>query len=464
MPVPVLDMVPSILPGVERALVDWLPKQRWFGGRGRPIQCVELTVVAEFALRRDRQGPCGLLAVADVHFVGPTGSERYQVPLGLCRTPPPSVEPLTVTTVDGVAVSDATALPELNAELLGLIARNKVIGSVRFASEPTGELAFAHRGGLRSRRSAAEQSNTSVLFGDRFIMKLFRRLPSGVNPDLEVHRGLSRSGSRHIAPLLGAIEGDLNGLPVTYAMLQSFASDSTDGWDLATDEVRAVVAGGAPLFAAEARLLGGAVAGVHRDLAGEFGVVRLSATDMRRLRDGMLAKLDAAVAVVPALRTYAEFLRPAFTAVGDLPAGQSAQRIHGDLHLGQVLRTPARWLLVDFEGEPALPLADRVAFQLPLRDVAGMLRSFDYAAAHGVRSAERPTSNAADLAAAWSVLMRDEFCLGYAAVAGTDPRDAGLLLRAYELEKLVYEAAYETRNRPTWARIPLRALRLLTTN
>ncbi|HEX5120973.1 MAG TPA: aminoglycoside phosphotransferase [Pseudonocardiaceae bacterium] len=461
MTVPVLDMVPSVLPGVERALVDWLPRQRWFGGKGRPIRRVDLTVTAEFAGRRDRHGPCGLLAVADVHFADAAAAERYHVPLGLCRTPP-GAESLIVTKVDGIAVSDATALPELTTELLGLIAHNAVCGSVRFASEPRGELAFAHRSGLRSRRSTAEQSNTSILFGDRFIMKLFRRLPQGVNPDLEVHRALSRCGSRYVAPLLGAIEGELDGSPVTYAMLQSFASDSTDGWELATAEVRDVVDGGGfTLFAPEAKLLGGAVAAVHQDLAGEFGVARLSAAAMTRLRDGLLAKLDAALAAVPALGSYAEFLVPAFTAVGDLPAGLPAQRIHGDLHLGQVLRTPARWLLVDFEGEPALPLADRVVVQPPQRDIAGMLRSFDYAAGFGVHSAVRPSANAVDLAAEWSDLMRNEFCLGYAQVAGVDPRNTGVLLRAYELEKLVYEAAYETRNRPAWARIPLRALRLL---
>src|SRR5262245_53646152 len=107
MTVPVVDMVPSVLPGVERALVDWLPGQRWFGGKGRPIRRVDLTVTAEFAARRDRRGPCGLLAVADVHFADSTAVERYHVPLGLCRTPPDAAS-LVVATVDGVTVSDAT--------------------------------------------------------------------------------------------------------------------------------------------------------------------------------------------------------------------------------------------------------------------------------------------------------------------------------------------------------------------
>ncbi|HKN97082.1 MAG TPA: aminoglycoside phosphotransferase [Pseudonocardiaceae bacterium] len=459
--IPVADMVPAILPGVERALVDWLPRQRWFGDKGRPIRSVDLTVAAEFATRRDRRGPCGLLAVADVHFADSPAANRYQVPLGLCHTPP-DAESMVVTRVDGVVVSDATALPELTTELLGLIAHDAVCGSVRFASEPQGELAFAHRSGLRSRRSTAEQSNTSVIFGDRFIMKLFRRLHAGVNPDLDLHRALHRSGSQHVAPLLGAIEGDLDGSPVTYAMLQSFAADSTDGWDLAVADVGGVIDGDdTARFGTEARLLGNAVASVHQDLAGEFGVSPMSATDLGRLCDLLLAKMDAALGTVPALRSYADFLRRAFTAVGDQLPGVPVQRIHGDLHLGQVLRTPARWLLVDFEGEPALPLADRVAPRSPLRDVAGMLRSFDYAAGYGIRRAERPDPGAVDRAAEWATAMRNEFCRGYAAIAGADPRENAVLLRAYELEKLVYETGYETRNRPAWARIPLRTLRLL---
>lgn len=461
MTVPVMDTVPAVLRGTERALVDWLPKQRWFGGKGRSIRRVDITVTAEFAQRCERTGPCGVLTVVEVHYDDANGSERYHLPLGLCRTPPGD-ETMVVTRVDGVTVSDATALPELASALLDLIGRSTVLGSVRFAAEPRGELAFAHRNGLRSRRIIGEQSNTSLVFGDRFILKLFRRLPDGVNPDLELHRALRRSDSRHVAPLLGAIEGDLDGRPVTYGMLQSFASDSADGWRLATTGVRAVVDGEARGgFEREARSLGQAVAAVHHDLARQFEPVPTSVVELYRLRDRLLCRLDRALQIVPALRPYTDFLRHSFTAVAQLPAGVPAQRIHGDLHLGQVLRTPSRWLLIDFEGEPATPVADRVARQSPLRDVAGMLRSFDYAAAHALRVATRPRTDAADRAAAWARAMRAEFCRGYGEVAGADPRQSPTLLLAHELDKLVYETVYETRNRPTWARIPLRSLRLL---
>lgn len=461
MTVAVVELIPAVLGDVERALVDWLPAQRWFAGKGRPIRRVDLTLTAEFAGRDDPRDPCGVLTVAEVHYGDAPDSERYHLPLGLCRTPPDD-ESMVVTRVDGVAVSDATAVPELASALLDLIARTAIRGSVRFAAEPRGELAFAHRNGLRSRRLAGEQSNTSLVFGDRFILKLFRRLPDGANPDLEVHRALRRSDSRHVVPLLGAIEGDLDGRPVTYGMLQSFACDSTDGWQLATAEARVVVDGGTGGgFDREARLLGNAVAAVHHDLAQQFHRCPTSVLELYRLRDRLSCRLDRALGIVPALRPYACFVRRAFAAVADQPAGALVQRVHGDLHLGQVLRTPSRWLLIDFEGEPAAPVSDRVALQSPLRDVAGMIRSFDYAAAHGLREAAHPGPDAADRAAAWAGTMREQFCRGYGEVAGVDPRENMRLLRAFELDKLVYEAVYETRNRPGWVRVPLRSLRLL---
>jgi maltokinase len=166
----------------------------------------------------------------------------------------------------------------------------------------------------------------------------------------------------------------------------------------------------------------------------------------------MAARFEAAVTQVPGLAEWADEVRRVYEAA-DRVTG--LQRVHGDLHLGQVLRTQDTWLLIDFEGEPGSPVDERRAPDSPLRDVAGMLRSFDYAS-HQLL-VDDPDDDALEArAAAWTRHNTDAFCAGYAAVAGSDPRDQSELLRAYEVDKLVYEASYESRYRPAWAWIPMR--------
>jgi len=174
----------------------------------------------------------------------------------------------------------------------------------------------------------------------------------------------------------------------------------------------------------------------------------------------MHERLDAAVAVVPELAPYADELRAAYDAVAALPAGVPVQRIHGDFHLGQALRVEDGWKIIDFEGDPARPLSERTALMSQLRDVAGMLRSFDYAAQHLL--AEQPSSQGlAYRANEWAERNRDAFCDGYARACGRDPREDTVLLRAMELDKAVYEVVYEARNRPSWLPIPLGSIERL---
>jgi maltokinase len=206
---------------------------------------------------------------------------------------------------------------------------------------------------------------------------------------------------------------------------------------------------------------------MHGELAAALGSGTVSAQEVSR---GMLARLDRALPVVAELAELATSLRAAFEAVGELADPVITQRIHGDLHLGQALRTPRGWLLLDFEGEPARPLSERRRPDTALKDVAGMLRSFDYAAyhqlaewgewSHGGEDGE-PTGQLVWRAEEWASRNREAFCDGYAERAERDPRDSRTLLHALELDKAVYETMYEKRNRPTWLPVPLRSLRRL---
>lgn len=189
-------------------------------------------------------------------------------------------------------------------------------------------------------------------------------------------------------------------------------------------------------------------------LACALPTVTMGHAQLSPLVDGMIERLDAAVQAVPALHPYAPGLRSAYEALADLAAeGQTwtAQRIHGDLHLGQCLRSPSgEWSLIDFEGEPSKPLAERRLPQPAVRDVAGMLRSFDYAA-HSLHP-RLPD---------WAAVCRAAYCTGYAETGGRDPRTDPVLLRAYETDKAVYEVVYEARHRPDWLPVPMSAIHRL---
>jgi maltokinase len=208
------------------------------------------------------------------------------------------------------------------------------------------------------------------------------------------------------------------------------------------------------------------VGAVHRELDAALGTRPLDAEVATEVQAWMLERLDRAAAAVEGVAEQRDAIAAVFRGVSD--AGPTTiQRIHGDLHLGQELRTPTGWLVIDFEGEPSKPLADRVRPDSPLRDVAAMLRSFDYAAFHQLSEREQATDDPdpqlGHRAQEWADRNRSAFCDGYAEVAGTDPRDTPELLRAYELDKAVYEVLYETRNRPGWVSIPLRSMRRLLT-
>ncbi|MFJ8030236.1 maltokinase [Streptomyces sp. NPDC096032] len=449
----------TLLASLDPLLRTWLPRQRWFAGKGRPVTGFTPVAVTELLRPDGRLGLYHLLL--RVHQPPALGApahpgDSYQLLIGVREALPPRLAPALIGHVEegplaGRTVYEALYDPRPAEVLMEALRTRARIGGLRFERDPHQEI----REGLVARLMTAEQSNSSVVYGDTFILKLLRRVVPGVNPDLELPLALAREGCPRVpAPtawLHAEADGEPDG-PYVLAVLQPYVSGATDGWELALREL----AKGED-FLAEARSLGRATAEVHTALARALPTVTLGHAQLQPLADGMTERLEAAVQAVPALRPFERGLRSAYTALADLAAeGRTwtAQRVHGDLHLGQCLRSPSgEWSLIDFEGEPARPLAERRMAQPPVRDIAGMLRSFDYAA-----------HSATPAAPDWAHACRAAYCSGYAEVAGRDPRTDPVLLRAYETDKAVYEVVYEARHRPDWLPVPLSAVRRLATS
>jgi maltokinase len=447
----------------QSALADllpaWLPAQRWFAGSGSTVGQIDITSQVTLA---DGEPELIHLMVDVV-----VGQERvsYQVPVGIRSALPAVLEPASIGALpDGRIAYDAAADPELTGILLRGIAAGGRAGPLRFGTEP-GASIDVH---APARALPPLASNTSVVFGDQAILKLLRRPFAGAHPDLEVPAALARHGSKLVAAPLGWIEltGCGQSDPVlahptqagepgssVLAILSVFFANSADGWSLATASLRRPD----PDFSGQARLLGETTARMHAELAAAFGASVLPAFALADLVDAMKTELAQAVRVVPELRAHAAAVSACYDSLTAQGTQVPVQRIHGDYHLAQVLGTDAGWIVLDFEGEPSVPLARRRAFAPPLRDVAGMLRSFDYAGRHEALS-QPDDRELADAASAWVRACQDAFSAGYAEVAGVIPRGNGPLLRALILQKAVYEAVYEARHRPGWLPIPLAAI------
>lgn len=426
---------------------EWLPQQRWFAGRDRTVQSANPVQVTPLEADLDH------VIVAVSYQDGEV--EHYQVFVGWDHQPADEFEVVATIGADGDRTGYDALFSEHGARrVLAMIQSGARVGGLRFVPEPGAQLPVDASPWVME----AEQTNTSVVFERAAILKVFRRIVAGVNPDIELSRVLGRARCPHVAPLLGAIEGvDDIGQPISLAMVNDYVENSADGWAMAVASARDLYAEGdlradevGGDFAAESYRLGEAVAVVHRMLADELGVTTAPPPVAE-----MTARLDVAVRAVPELADQAEAARRVLCDAGAEPV--PLQRVHGDLHLGQVLRTPDHWLLIDFEGEPGRPMAERRRPDSALRDVAGMLRSYEYAALQ-LLSGEASEEQLAYRAQEWIRRNQTAFCDGYAATSGSDPREHGPLLRAYALDKALYEAWYEARHRPSWGWIPLQSI------
>ena len=442
--------VPALLP----ALAAWLPRQRWYQGQTEPSS---LRIVDQ-EIRGDRF-PVLIRLLLDADgavyqvVVGVRGRDEH--PEFLRGHDAAVIADVSTHQGDGSAY-DAVYDPDLALVILDAVA--------------------PHEKAQRARVMGAEQSNTSLVYDERIILKLFRRVQAGHNPEVEITQALAAEGFSNVAePLATQRVGDYD-----IAIVQPFLTGAVEGWALALTSLRDLFgmhdtssipiinldapppqpdpaqAGGD--FSGEAARLGAVTGEMHVALADAFGRHH---ADSRAWAASIGKQLEGLGGDDIDRRGAQAILEQ----LADLDPGY-AIRVHGDYHLGQVMRTDAGWYVLDFEGEPARALEERRRPSSPLKDVAGMLRSFHYASA--VARTERDDEALEDLALAWEDRNRQAFLRGYMRAAGPggilppDPECVDAVLAAFELEKAVYELGYERAYRPDWEGIPLSALRRLT--
>ena len=454
-----------------------LPEQRWFGGKGREIASLSLL---DAGIVED--GPPALvLAIVTVGYAD-GGEDLYHLPL----------------LVEGDGTSrDAFEEPDRLMVLGELMAHGSSIkgdhGVFQFGGP---SLDPSHPPGAGSARSmGAEQSNTSLVLDESVIVKTFRRVAVGSNPELELTRLLTTEGFMNIPAHVGEVtyeaEGDEGPVRIDLGVAQNFVTGAVEGWELALDKLRqlyeavdeADVNEDIPFLIEEraqelltaAEELGEATAGLHVALGREQADPELApeAVDELDLSDwasGATASLSAlAQRDLVELRPLVAGIEERIARVENIEEPGHKTRVHGDYHLGQVIRATRGWLILDFEGEPARSIDQRRAKHSPLKDVAGMLRSFGYAAAASLT--ERAGSDEDELrrlepwALAWENLARDRFLHGYLTRSHEGnflPGDRASLLALldfFEIDKALYELGYELNHRPDWIAIPLRGIR-----
>jgi maltokinase len=439
----------------EEKLADWLLDRRWFGSKARAVASIHVLDVVAI-----HDGPPALSsALVEARYPGGT-HDVYQLLLGVGRDG--LDDDALIDEVRGAAVYDAFADPRA-CRLLGDLLRE--------GAEVHGEHARVEfhwldgvdppRPGAEVRAIGAEQSNTSIVYDDALVLKAFRRVEAGDNPELEMLRFLSDRGFAHVAELGGwyQYEGEL--MDATFGVVQRFIPNARDGWELCLDELSSDPEG----YVGRLRDLGAVIGRMHTVLASDpsdpafapeepsdESLALLTATIDEEI-ERVFLELPNDVSVEP-IAGHAAQVRDRLQLLSHVGARGRLIRTHGDLHLGQTMLSDDAWVVLDFEGEPARPLLERRRKRSPLRDVAGMLRSFAYAASASELQRGRPAPDG------WEDRAREAFLAGYleavdSALIPPGEAPTRTMLSIFELEKAVYELRYELNNRPDWVGIPV---------
>ena len=514
---------------LEAVLLGYIPQRRWFGGKARRIKTATITDVVSVP---GAEGNSYLTSVVigyaegdpDTYMLPVAYANAAEAPHILERWPQSAVAWIRNQGEDVRGLLyDALGPPNFAEAILGAIARRRRAAGGMGTLVGSTTRAFARLRGpetirLEAQLSVAEQSNNSVIFGERLMLKVFRRLEEGVNPELEVGRFLTEKTTfSHIAPLAGSLEyRRAKGEPISIAILQAYVPNQGDAWQytlntlahfftapelvgaqppamprslleaskLEPSEIASKVIGG---YLDSARLLGRRTAELHAALASDpddpaFAPERITALDQRSIYQSLsglsmratdllrtqLNKLPADARdegrKVLELESRITHILKSFLA---RRLNTTRIRVHGDYHLGQVLYTGHDFVIIDFEGEPTRSLYERRLKRLAMRDVAGMLRSFSYASQAALRSEHAPAERLAELHS-WSRFWADSvsavFLKSYLSTAGSaswvpqSQEDLELQLTTMLLEKALYELRYEMNLRPDWVRIPLRGI------
>src|SRR4051794_2011213 len=444
----------------EGRLAAWLLTRRWFGSKARDVSHIRVLDVMD--LTAPSASPEIAAALVEARFPGGT-HDVYQLLVGLR---PEGFDDGVIDELDGITVYDAFADPQACQVIGAMLGREASISGARArmdfhwvdGHEPPREDAEV-------RAMGAEQSNTSVVFDEALVLKAFRRLEAGDNPELEMLRFLSEREFAHIAPLGGWYEYEGEIMDATLGVVQSFVAGARDGWELALDELER----DPERFVDRLRDLGAVIAQMHTVLASDANDPAFSPEEPS---DEALSLLTATIdeeiervflelpddeALAPIAGRGAE-VRDRLRLLSAVGVRGKVIRHHGDLHLGQTMLAPdgdsESWIVLDFEGEPARPLLERRRKRSPLRDVAGMLRSFAYVASASDLQRGRPAPEG------WEERGRESFLTGYFDTVEPTLMPPGegptrTLLTVFELEKAVYELRYELNNRPDWVRIPV---------